>query len=589
MWITKGCLVLFVLLVQFCFASSVQFNAVYPVGSNYKSMSIGIIVNGGSEQIFTMTDNQEDFLTHTYTFSSGSTINSLQYRYIVEETGGTTIEESFWRILAPCRTLTVNGDVTTTQYEYFGQEENQLGLAELPYYSWVQTPPPYWDDNQVMSVSFQISQADLDAVIFNPNDEGEIYVKANMTLVSLTERTYVEKMKIRRAGGISLSRSPYSYQIKYDTLTESGEEVEVVIKFKAYPLDYTGSGPGIISEKTAADICLSVGAPINYVSLVRLIINGEYQGLYNMVEKVDEAFVERRWPYQASGNPVGTLYKTQQSHFWLLTNSGWKSGVREFCETQGANTDCCPCVDHNCDINDECDVFDPDDLDCPNYNCCACTWETNGSVDFEFGTCQNQEPFSDYVTLGDSILSKDSSQISAILDADSYSRSLLCALTVMNADGYVFNGKNYYWYRDSVSGKFYLILYDQDTCFTRNEYVNRDWTPWNWTYEGNLADALFLPTIFENQDVLNQYNEIASDFLAGYYRSDKTGPLFARMNRFAEFVVKFNPDRQDVLDGTESFINWFISPLSAKLQSQFGVTQTSITPSSPTVCPVDPL
>jgi hypothetical protein len=131
-----------------------------------------------------------------------------------------------------------------------------------------------------------------------------------------------------------------------------------------------------------------------------------------------------------------------------------------------------------------------------------------------------------------------------------------------------------------------LILYDQDTSFTRNEYASRDLTPWNWTYEGNLADALFLPTLFENVDVLNQYNSIASDFLQGFYRSDKTGPLFDRMNRLAEFVTQFNGDRQDVIHGTESFINWFITPLSAKLQTQFGVTQQPISSSTPAECPV---
>eukprot|EP01126_Amoeba_proteus_P063018 TRINITY_DN8638_c0_g2_i2.p1 TRINITY_DN8638_c0_g2~~TRINITY_DN8638_c0_g2_i2.p1 ORF type:complete len:629 (+),score=86.41 TRINITY_DN8638_c0_g2_i2:264-1889(+) len=529
-----------------------------------------------------MTDNEEDRLTHTYTFTSSSDVSSLQYQYIVEESQK-TMGEQFWRLLAPCRIHSISENLTVTKYEYFGQAENELGLTPLPLYSEVQTSPLYFDDNQVMTVGLNLSQANL-AVIFNPNPNTKTYVKANMTMISLTERTYVEGMKIRRAGGQSFRRHPYSYQIKYKIKDEKGDKVDVVFKLKAYPTDFSGSGPGIVAEKASADICLSVGAPINYVSLVRLVINGEFQGLYNMLEKVDESFVERRWPYQVSGNPVGTLYKTNQARWWLLTNSGWQPGIREFCQKQGSNSKCCPCVDDNCKIDEECGKFDSGDN---MLDCCSCTWESNGSVEFEFGNCKNQTPFADYVTLGDSVLSRDPSRIAQILGTENYAQSLLCALAVMNADGYIYNGKNYYWYRDAVSGRYHLILYDQDTTFTRNDYVREnDWTPWNWPLQGNLADALFLPTLFENKDLLNHYNAVARDFLTGFYRSDKSGPLFERMNLLAKFIARFDPNRPRVVEGTQSFINWFITPLSAKLQSQLGVNQTPVTPFTPPTCPI---
>ena len=367
-------LALFLLSLVWAQQVNVQFNAVYPIEEQVESVFVVVKPTAaGEEQSFAMFTSSSTYnVTHQYTFSFPTGVTSdLQYRYIVYYKNGTTIAENFWRLLQDCRLQSSNSTTAVTMNEFFGQAETYLGVPPVPNLAGIQiTPPDYFDDNQVVTASFYISQADLDAVIFNPNDEGEIYVKANLTLVGLKSLDVFEGMKIRRAGGVSLKRYPYSYQIKLKDNGPAGEDT--VIKFKAYPLDYEGDSGYIVAEKTCADICYSVGAPINYVSYARLFINGAYQGLYGMVEKVDENFAERRWPYLSSGNTVGSLYKVQSSYTFILSQTGFHNGFDSFAATQSAdNSTCCPCYENGCDVNDGCDIFDDNDQICPTLDCCS--------------------------------------------------------------------------------------------------------------------------------------------------------------------------------------------------------------------------
>lgn len=419
-----------------------EFNTVYAVNEAFQSI---YVVLGDFTKI-QMTTNTQDNITHqaVYENANPSFTNPLEYRYEVHQSGE-IITEDFWRTLEPCRLSSTTETQWKTNYEYFQQSEDTIGLSELPILENTQSEAPfYFDDNQVMTFSFSISQEDLDAVIFNPNDQGDIYVKSNLTMVSLDSRNYYEKMKIRRAGGISLRNQPYSYQIKFDHVAD-GVETKVTLKLKAYPLDYDDNGADIISEKASADICRSVGAPINYVSFGRVFINGEYQGFYGVVEKVDDAFIERRWPFASfTVSSVGTLYKIQQAQWYLLTNTTWKAGIREFCmEQELSGADCCPCFENDCDIDSDCDVHDDDDAICQQLSCCDCTWESNGSVDIETSNCIEQTPFGDLIALGDAVLSGEEYLIKTMLNAKLYSSSLLCSLAIANSDGYVLNGKNY--------------------------------------------------------------------------------------------------------------------------------------------------
>ena len=366
---------LFALLVSTVFCVSVsetlEFNLVLPTNDTVESLLIHIVPEPGSAtKTFQLTTNYATInATHQYIYTSDTPISTdLAYNYQINFKNGSSISESFWRRLDECRLISSAGEITKTKNEFFNQVQNELGLPKVPSFSGVTViPPEYYDDNQVMTVSLQISQADLVNVIFNPDDEGETYVKANMTLVSLDSTQVYTNMKIRRAGGMSLHISPYSYQIKLPIPGDSGSDV--VIKFKAFPKDYQGSSANIIAEKAASDVCYAVGAPINFVSYVRLFINSGNQGLYGMIEKVDENFIQKRFPFLPSA--VGDLYKVET---WsVLNNVGFEPSTISFVDSQTANNQtCCACYENGCDVSSpDCQVFDDDDQVCPTLDCCS--------------------------------------------------------------------------------------------------------------------------------------------------------------------------------------------------------------------------
>ena len=355
-------------------AENLEFNLVLPTNDLVESLYVKVIPEPGSPiESFPLTTNLGSInTTHQYVYTSTNGISSeLAYNYQVNYKNGTTITESFWRRLSECRLVhDPSGAIKKTKNEFFNQTENELGLPKIPFFSGITViPPDYFDDNQVMTVSFQISQADLNSVIFNPGDLGNTYVKANLSFVSLESTDVYVNMKIRRAGASSLSTKPYSYQIKLPVPGAAGKST--VIKFKAFPFDYIWSTNSIIAEKAASDICYAVGAPINFVSYVRLYINSEFQGLYGMVEKVDENFVEKRWPFLPSSTPIGDLYKIDG--FSILDSVGFQPEFDQFVNQQtSVNNTCCACMENGCEISfDECFIFDDNDNVCPTLNCCA--------------------------------------------------------------------------------------------------------------------------------------------------------------------------------------------------------------------------
>lgn len=572
--------------IQVTSVNVIEFRVVYPVNSEQGVVHVNVR-SGSFVQMFSMVTNLEDNLTHSYNYSTESSLSPemLDYQYEIIFNNGTNLKENFWRVLEPCRLSSTTTSNWVTKYEYFNQTETVLGVEDVPRLGGAPIPTPwYFDDNQVMTVSFSVTDADLQGILFNPNDDGEVYVRANMTLVSLDERHYFVNMKIRRAGGMSLSIEPYSFQLKVE-IEIDGQKIESVIKLKAYGTDYSsGSFPNIIAEKAASDICVALGAPINYISYVRVMFNGEQRGMYGMVEKVDEGFIERRWPYIALGQDVGTLYKTIQANWYLVDNQGVRQDIETYNEQQAAYSPyCCPCFDNNCDVDGDCDVFDDDDEICQTLSCCSCPWDI-GQVNVQTSNCASQEPFQDYVTLANTVIGGSQTSIEQILDGKSFLKSVLASLVIMNADGYMYNGKNYYWYRDSVSGQFELILYDQDKAFFNSQYTNNNWNPYQWTVQGDLSDSQFLTILLQDPGLYDFYTQLAIDFLSQYYRQDRQGPMYQRMTVYGDFIQKYNPERGDVEHYTDGYIDWFILPLSKVLTQQFGISLSPVSPSSPATC-----
>ena len=69
----------------------------------------------------------------------------------------------------------------------------------------------------------------------------------------------------------------------------------------------------------------------------------------------------------------------------------------------------------------------------------------------------------------------------------------------------------------------------------------------------------------------DQYNYLLRSLISQFYRSDGQGPLFQRMDTLANFIHKYNSDRNNVKSTTKQFISNYILPMSKKLSQQLGV------------------
>ena len=67
-------------------------------------------------------------------------------------------------------------------------------------------------------------------------------------------------------------------------------------------------------------------------------------------------------------------------------------------------------------------------------------------MDAETANCDVLTPYNEFITLGNAIIANDPVAINNIINAEEYVRSLLCSLTVLNPDGYIYNAKNYVSY-----------------------------------------------------------------------------------------------------------------------------------------------
>lgn len=510
--------------------------------------------------------------------------SSPPYRFGMQEFGRELEWEPFWRVPESCRVRETSGSITFLQNEVFNQTESTLGLPPLPYLQGPNgeslsspegvRPPqiPYIDDNQVATFSMWASPLALD-VLLDPNSYGGEYVKANLSYVSLASHQRLVDIDVKRSGGSSINSFPYSFQVKMSD-TENLGGVTRRFKLKSFAKDYPAEGGwscSILLEKTADDMCQVLEAPINYMSLVRVYINGVYYGVYGALEKIDEHFVERRWPFNGETSDVGSLYKAETTEFYMLNSTGWVPGRREYFTEEGDYGDvCCPCYENSCDVEDDCDVRDPTDV-CFDKDCCSCPWAVYAKMSTQEANCEVQAPYYDFVSLGDAVTNSSARGINATLAVYGYLRSLACELTVMNVDGYLYHGFNYYWYKDVRDGKFHVITYDQDSSLSPTPFVTNPQEN-IWNFSQGLSDALFLPTIFDQfPEAKEFYDTLLAAFVQQFYRSDKKGPLYERTRILSRFLTKYNPGREDLSQRMRGYTTSMTNN-SEKVQSDLGIS-----------------
>lgn len=286
--------------------------------------------------------------------------------------------------------------------------------------------------------------------------------KADMVFTNGTQIDTVKEIGFRLRGNTSRQAQKKSFTVDINEFVKKRRFYGV----KALDLNGEHNDPSMMRTELSWDFLRSIGLPATRSTHVEVYINGDFYGVYQNVENIDDVFLEERF-----GNSAGNFYKCLYPG-----NLAWKG------------------------------------LDPNLYKA-----EENGRRMYELKT---NEETDDYTDLRDFIQFLDLStntefakNVEDKLDVDGVLRWLAADILLGNWDNYWHNKNNYYLYNNPKTKKFHFVPYDYDNNFgiawddlkwaSRNPY---SWTP---TQDSRKLVTRVL-AIKEYKDRLSYYLDVFS-------------------------------------------------------------------------------
>ncbi len=161
-----------------------------------------------------------------------------------------------------------------------------------------QQPPPrvddFFDDGIVHEIRLTLNPRDWNEL--KANFQRNDYYPAHFTWRGLT----VLNIGIRSRGVGSRSGTKPGLRVDFDHY----EQRQRFLGLKSVVLRNNTQDPSHLHDRLSMKLYARLGMPASRVAHVRLLINGEYAGLYTIVESVDKIFLEKHY-----GESGGYLYK----------------------------------------------------------------------------------------------------------------------------------------------------------------------------------------------------------------------------------------------------------------------------------------
>ncbi|KAG0736458.1 hypothetical protein G6F57_007198 [Rhizopus arrhizus] len=266
-------------LVAIAHAASIQFNLVAPSATDVK-----VSVNGQQVALTASNPNVPYFT------GSAEVGASKTYKYVV---GGT--EESFDRSLTGITNSTLN--------DFYNRPITYANLPQLP---WPIENDPQWtrkgkkaeifDDNYIPSVFFHGDDSQVQDLVKNvPKDK----VTGTLTFIG---SNYVHSFE-NVSFGIHGAGKKHNNAKQSWKWTLSG--TDTMGNRNHFKLRHMEEDPTQIRERLYADILHAMGTYANEATMVRLFINGQGFGTFNMLDDITEFSYINAMFY--GGNPPATL------------------------------------------------------------------------------------------------------------------------------------------------------------------------------------------------------------------------------------------------------------------------------------------
>jgi len=340
-------------------------------------------------------------------------------------------------------------------------------LLNLTLFSQPSFPPnaPVFDSSVVARVDITINPDTLQWIYENVDSDIEFHATFMFDNGTINETE--ENIGFRLRGNTSRQSQKKSFKISINSF-ESGRKFHGMEKLN---LNGEHNDPSIIRSRICWDWLRQFNIAAPRSTHVQVYINGDYYGLYIMVEHIDEEFAESRF-----GNKDGNLYKCLYPADLKYLGS------------------------------------DPDLYKEDLYGRRTYALKTNKEYD-------NYSDLAHFIDiLNNTPLDNLECEIEKVFNLNAYLKIMALDVITGNWDGYIYNKNNFYLYYNTNTDRFEYIPYDLDNTFGI-DWFGRDWGTrdiYDWRQHSSEVRPLYkrLLDVPEIRDRYSFYMKQILDILA---------------------------------------------------------------------------
>jgi hypothetical protein len=334
--------------------------------------------------------------------------------------------------------------------------------------------------------------------ITNPDVYPEIYHVCDVTFDGLT----TTNCGFREKGNASNTLANFGRKNPLKIAFDEFDDNQRFDGLKKINLNIFINDPSLMHDATCNKLMRDAGLFASRTAYAKVWINGEYIGLYLIIENVDKTFLKSAF---GGANNDGNLYKTDRGASVPLD---WQGTDKQKYKDQGLK------LTTNEDLDD---------------------WTK----------------FIEFVDLLNNYTGDDfKQQLESKFDVHSYLKALTVEKCVRSWDSYWSGGNNYFLY-EHPDGQYRWIPWDMNETFQDIKVLSGT----------TLLDGYLLPTpqlekrpllnkIFQYEDYRNEYFDFACDFVQTKFTLDHLGPTLTRWHNLIDETYKNDPNR---LNSYESF------------------------------------
>jgi len=347
---------------------------------------------------------------------------------------------------------------------------------------------PVFDENGVANYTLSISAGDWNTIVNDPAGQGQVWKPATFTWQGET----VSNVGVRAAKSYDPGHPKPSIRIKFDEFVPGRRWRDLdVIKLDSI---LGNVDPSMMCERLSFWVHRQAGMAAPRACHARLTVNGDFKGLYEVLEPIRKAFVRHHW---GIANPDGNLYELDYiingSVVWGFDQYLWR-GPGPATYVPG--------------------IFHP---------------ETN-----EVGG--NYQDVVDFLNvLNNAPASSRRSQLEGVINLDKFLLYLAVTIATSNYDALLSHAdspNNHSWYHRDNTNRLEIVPWDQDVSFG-------NWTTSTWPLSGVDGGTRTMPIWWKFGSTRAtswiQGDSVASATYKSKIRQVVDGP-FASLQSRANFV-----------------------------------------------------